>query len=208
MEYVLSSSSFELCCPVWTKSQSLAMAKRASCSWWCLARCRWVGSSQGISSFVLYQIRHKWNLCSVLGVGALSCGPACAVGNKGVGDLGTSFSHKERRTWFTFFSPPCTEARGPELPPCTILGAALPPRRDLALLPQSCGRQPAQESGLCSGIDTKGMNQEGIVGSGVNYIMRKGFWMLHGWALWRASALPLNPSRSKGKLCPWRWAKT
>lgn len=91
-----------------------------------------------------------------------------------MGDLETGFSHKERRTWFTF-SPPCTESRGPELPPCTILGAALPPRRDLALLPQSCGRQPPQESGLCSGTDTKGMNQAGILSSGVNYIMGRGF---------------------------------
>lgn len=49
------------------------------------------------------------------------------------------------------------------------------PRRDLALLPQGCGRQPPQESGLCSGTDTKAMNQVGILGSGVNYIMGKGF---------------------------------
>lgn len=159
--------------PSWTKSRSLVMAKRTSCSWWSSARCRWVGSSQGISSFLLYQIRHKLNLCAVLRVGALSCGPACAMGSKGVGDLEAGFSHKEGRTWFTFFSPLCTEARGPE--PCTILGAALPPRRDLALVPQSWGRQPPQESGLCSGIDTKGMNQTGTVGSGVSYIMEKGF---------------------------------
>lgn len=121
VEYVLSSSSFELFCPVWTKSQNLVMAKRTSCSWWSSARCRWVGSSQGISSFLLYQIRHKWNLCALLRVGALSCGPACAMGSKELGHLESGFSHKEKRIWFTTFSPLCTGVRGPELPPAPSL---------------------------------------------------------------------------------------
>lgn len=43
------------------------------------------------------------------------------MGSKGVGDLEPGFSHKERRTWFTFFSPLCTEVRGPELPPAPSL---------------------------------------------------------------------------------------
>lgn len=77
VEDVLSSSSFELCCPVWTKSQNPVMAKRTSCSWWFWARCRWVGSSQGISSFLLYQMRHKWNLGFAEGRSTLLCSSLC-----------------------------------------------------------------------------------------------------------------------------------
>lgn len=131
---------------------------------------------------------------------------ASSMGSNEVGDLepGISPPGSKRRAWSPSSAPLCPEASVSQLPtaPCSV--QALPPRWDLALASQR--RWP-----LRAGLRYSQGGNDPIRSSPRHYYqghMGKGFWMLYGSALWRASVLLLNHSRSRGKLSPFWWKKS